>query len=70
VRFSNKTLCAALVEQTHLVAIKVMHTTTPRRRCIRLQSFNSSGKPRLIRLSGREDDVTEAAGRTRAFTLD
>jgi hypothetical protein len=43
VRFSNKTLCAALVEQPHLVAIKVMYTTTPRRRCIRLQSFNSSG---------------------------
>lgn len=29
-RFLNETLCAALVEQTHLVAIKVMHTTRRR----------------------------------------
>jgi hypothetical protein len=43
VRFLNETLYSVLAEQTHLLAIKVMHTKTPRRRCMRLQSFNSSG---------------------------
>jgi hypothetical protein len=57
-RFLNETLLSALVEQTHLVAIKVMQATTPRRRCIRLQSFNSSG--RLANSRNPEEDRSPA----------